>query len=94
MEFPIVSKLGGRERVFNRLVAAGLRIRTVHAMRMWVRRGSIPGDAQNLMMQIAETDGVEYKASDFILPTSQHTPAAADKHDHSGDLAHIAEPAP
>jgi len=65
--FPIVQKLGGRQAVFERLQKAGRKIETVHAIRMWIARGKIPGDAQRLLMAECEQAEIPYSAADFLL---------------------------
>jgi hypothetical protein len=64
-EFPIVTKLGGRDAVFRVLHAAEQRVETIHALRMWVARDSIPGDAQRILMAEADRLGIKYSAIDF-----------------------------
>ncbi len=63
--FPIIAKLGGRAAVFEKLRAFGF-AGTIHALRMWNGRRSIPGDAIVLLLRIAETDGVATCADDFL----------------------------
>ena len=68
-EFPIIEKLGGRDAVFTKLQAdVSGKQTTADALRMWTARRAIPGDAVVRLMKIAESDGVEYTAQDFILP--------------------------
>jgi plasmid stability protein len=67
-DFPIVEKLGGRETVFAKLRARGDKRTTVGALRMWARRGSMPGDAMRRLMEIAEAAGIAYTAADFRPP--------------------------
>lgn len=63
--FPIIAKLGGRDAVFAKLQALGFR-GTIHALRMWGVRRSIPGDAMVLLLRIAEDASVETCADDFL----------------------------
>lgn len=65
-DFPIIGRLGGREKVAAELARLGHKI-GVDAIRMWQARGTIPGDAVPLLMHIAEAKGVKYAASDFAL---------------------------
>jgi hypothetical protein len=67
--FPIFDKLGGLDKTFARLQAAGFPIETKDALRMWrsPARGRIPGDAVVLLMRFCEQDGIPYCAGDFEL---------------------------
>ena len=64
--FPIIEKLGGRDAAYGKLQARGFS-HSIHALRMWVKRGGIPGDAVVKLMEIAEADGVEVCAKDFVI---------------------------
>ena len=66
-DFKIVERLGGRQAVFDRLKAAGHDLKSTNALRMWLVRGSIPGDAQVLLMRFAAADGLAFGANDFTL---------------------------
>ena len=65
-EFPIVIKLGGRESVTEKLRRRGHELGD-DALRMWVTRGRIPGDALPMLMEIAEAERVAYCSQDFVL---------------------------
>ena len=69
-EFPIITKLGGREVVFEKLRAGGGPT-TKDAIRMWSARGTIPGDACRELMALVDADDIEYSAADFQLPTPE-----------------------
>lgn len=73
--FPIIERLGGREAALTKLKAAGHKIETVHAIRMWIARGSIPGDAQRLLMAECDRDGLTYTAADFELAEAPDDPS-------------------
>jgi hypothetical protein len=73
-EFPIIHKLGGRDAAVTALREQGLR-RGLDALRMWVARGGIPGDAQRALMRAAERRGIAYTAADFEVP--EEAPCAA-----------------
>lgn len=64
--FPIIEKLGGREKVFELLKSAEL-IKTIDAIRMWIQRGTIPGNAQRELMAEADRRMLGYDASDFAV---------------------------
>ena len=66
IEFPIVTKLGGRKAVFGRLKARGV-ISTERAIGMWSAdsRGRIPGDAARELMAWADEMAIPYSADDF-----------------------------
>jgi hypothetical protein len=66
--FPIIDKLGGREAVLEALQRGGSNIRSIHAIRMWSARGSIPGDAVAILMAEAERLGIKYSSVDFSAP--------------------------
>ena len=68
--YPIIEKLGGRERVFAMLSDGEDGQKTLDAIRMWVQRGSIPGAAQRRLMEEADRQGVEYTADDFRVSTA------------------------
>lgn len=73
--FPIVEKLGGRQATFEKLKATGHKIETVHAIRMWIARGQIAGDAQRLLMAECDRTGVPYTAADFeVVDVPEETP--------------------
>lgn len=64
--FPIFDKLGGKEAVYERLQSAGF-ARSIHALRMWEARASLPGDVVILLMMIAEELGEPIHSSDFLI---------------------------
>ena len=64
-DFPIINKLGGRNAAFVKLGEAGDKRDTVGALRMWVSRGVIPGDAVVTLMEIAEAEDVSFASDDF-----------------------------
>jgi hypothetical protein len=67
-DFPIIEKLGGRETAFELLQkAAPGKIQTIHALRMWLARRSIPGWALVIFLQVAEERSIEYSVADLIL---------------------------
>jgi hypothetical protein len=66
-DFPIIDKLGGRDAVFPHLQSKGL-IKTPDAMRMWVARGVIPGDAVREIVALAGKKRVRVTADDLRLP--------------------------
>lgn len=76
--FPILEKLGGLDRTFERLKARGFALKTPDALRMWrsPNRGVIPGDAAVELMRICEEDGISYTADDFKLIERQQSEAA------------------
>lgn len=82
-EFPIIRKLGGRQAVTEKLHARGHDI-GFHALRMWVNRGTIPGDAVPHLMAIAEAERVDYGAKDFELASE---PDEAGSSGSSGEAA-------
>lgn len=67
--FPIIEKLGGIDAAFDRLRARGLPIDTKDALRMWrsPHRGTIPGNAVVVLMQICDDEGIAYSARDFRI---------------------------
>lgn len=65
--FPIIEKLGGRAAMPKVLRRQGLRPKTVDAVRMWVARGQIPGEAQRALMREADNRSIPYTADDFEL---------------------------
>ena len=72
--FPIVSKLGGPEAALRKLGSRGHVLRTKDAIRMWLVRGRIPGDAAVALMRIAETENIPYSADDFSLTEGDAPP--------------------
>lgn len=64
--FRIIEKLGGRETAFLKIKARGFG-KSLDALRMWVVRRRIPGDAITLLMAAADDESVAYDASDFHL---------------------------
>jgi len=65
--YPIIAKLGGA-----RAVRENLRERMIirrDTMNQWRRRGSIPGHAMRALMELAEENGIPYKAADFRVDT-------------------------
>ena len=64
--FPIIVKLGGRAPVRTKLKGVGAEV-TIKGIGMWERRKRIPGHAMRNLMQIAEAEGIAYKAADFVL---------------------------
>lgn len=66
MEFPIITRLGGRDAVSDLLAN---RIKP-NAVRMWHVRGRIPSDMQLLLMAEAERRGFPYTSDDFRLRPS------------------------
>jgi hypothetical protein len=74
-DFPIIGKLGGRETVTGKLRKRGHKIGR-DALRMWTARGSIPGDATRLLMQIADDERVPYSAADFDLVADDEAPSS------------------
>jgi hypothetical protein len=76
--YPIITKLGGRDSVYKKLQASGF-AGSIHALRMWGVRRSIPGDAILLLMSIAEAESIETCAADFQpLPVSDFAVEAAE----------------
>jgi hypothetical protein len=63
--FPIIDKLGGRKRV-----AAILGI-TPNAIRMWTRRGHIPGYQQVALWDAAIKRRIRTKPEDFKAPQNR-----------------------
>lgn len=63
-EFPIFTKLGGKDAVFERLRDAGL-VKTPDAVRMMESRGRISAECQKELMRMAEENRVGYSVSDF-----------------------------
>lgn len=59
MSFPIVSKLGGSDRVCTLL---GI---TANALRMQAARGTLPGKHVKKLMAEADRLKIDYKAADF-----------------------------
>lgn len=74
--FPILEKLGGLDATFDRLRERGFPIKTRDALRMWRSpgRGTIPGDAAVVLMQICDDDGIAYSSADF-MPVEREEPA-------------------
>jgi hypothetical protein len=74
-EFPIIEKLGGRDKVFERLRELGL-AKTPRAIGMWSApdRGVIPGDAARELMRWADELKIDYSVRDFELPPEVATP--------------------
>lgn len=62
--FPIIKKLGGVRATFEILRPL---LKTDEAIRMWRKRGSIPGEAMRRMMAAAEKKRIRYSAADFTL---------------------------
>lgn len=73
--FPIIDKLGGREAVHEKLAARGF-THSVHALRMWEARKSLPGDAIVLLLKIAEDEEVETISAD-LEPVAEQSGKAA-----------------
>lgn len=65
-EFPIIEMLGGRDAVFERLKDP-CRLKTKDAIRMWAKRGNIPGSAYAALWRLAEEQGIECRPADFEL---------------------------
>lgn len=65
-EFPIITKLGGRDAVYDHLSKA-LGIQTMDAMRMWRARGNISRAAMQELMRLAKERGIPCEADDFDL---------------------------
>lgn len=63
-EFPIFTKLGGKDAVFERLKDAGL-VKTPDAVRMMESRGRISAECQKELMRMAEETGLAYTVNDF-----------------------------
>ena len=74
-DFPIIAKLGGRERVREHLALIG-KPRTHKALKMWTFRRQIPSDIQTALMQIAAENGIAFDWSDFRRPESARSEAA------------------
>ncbi|PWC57815.1 hypothetical protein TSH7_25035 [Azospirillum sp. TSH7] len=64
--FPIIEKLGGRKAAHEKLRSRGYD-HTIHAIRMWEARGSMPGDAVVMLLGIAEDEGTPAQSSDFMI---------------------------
>jgi len=62
--FPIITKLGGVEAVYNLLDD---HISSADTIRMWQSRSQIPSWAMRRLMEICEQRGVTYKALAFSL---------------------------
>lgn len=71
---PILHKLGGRDVVFEKLRALNCDVATVDALRMWESRGVIPGKYVPSIMEIAQTEGVDFDSVDFQETHISHTP--------------------
>ena len=78
-EFPIITKLGGRDAVLALLLAKGRKRKAQNdkgpalsaaAMRMWRQRGQMPSDVITLLMEIADESGLAYSADDFTYPAT------------------------
>jgi len=67
-EFPIITKLGGREQVFSLL--RGLEIATTpRTVDMWCKRGQISAEGMRALMRLAEEASIAVCANDFELPS-------------------------
>ncbi len=75
LEFPAIIKLGGRNEAHRKLTDVGF-VNTVNAMSMWRVRGSIPGDATRLLMQVGEAEGLQFRSDDFELQEQPELGAA------------------
>lgn len=64
--FGIIEKLGGRQRVAALLCEAGRAI-TVDGVRMWSKRGQVPGAALQVLMAVAERKRIKVTAADLSL---------------------------
>lgn len=64
--FRIIEKLGGRQRVVTLLSEAGRTI-SVDGVRMWSKRGQIPGAALQVLMAAAERKRIKVTAADLSL---------------------------
>ncbi len=67
-EFPIVTKLGGRDAVLAKLRAAGWE-RGRDAIRMWAapKRARIPGSAVIILLGLAKDEGIAVEPCDLKL---------------------------
>ena len=67
-DFPIITKLGGRDAVFEYLRDKGL-VQTKRAIGMWSAdgRGTIPGDSARELLLWAEARNIPHEASDLVL---------------------------
>jgi hypothetical protein len=65
-DFPIIERLGGIERTYELLKAAGYGAETIDSIRMWRARRSMPGSAIVLLMRICEAQAIDYSAADFV----------------------------
>ena len=63
-EFPIIAKLGGRERVF-RLLRSREIANTQRTVDMWRKRGQISAEGIRALLRLAEEAGVIVCADDF-----------------------------
>lgn len=64
--FGIVEKLGGRAKVVKVLALADQEI-TLDGVRMWSKRGQIPGAAVRILMAEAERRRMRIRSTDLIL---------------------------
>ena len=64
MEFPIVEKLGGREKALEVLLRRCGKTRGEDAIRRW-RYRSMPGYAQTAFMAECEQRGIPFSSDDF-----------------------------
>lgn len=65
-DFPIITKLGGRDAVYEHLrQVAG--ITTKATIRMWHQRRAIPPRQRLHLMELADSKGLSYVGSDFQL---------------------------
>ena len=72
-EFQIISRLGGRKAVYEE-IRADLRLTTLRAMGMWVRRKSLPGEAIVKLMALADARGLSYGPDDFRVIETKPAP--------------------
>jgi len=73
-DFPIITKLGGRERVRELLAEAG-RPRNHGTIKQWIWRRNIPGHVQRELMRIAAEHQVEVTYADFVITSSDDAAA-------------------
>ena len=71
-QIPIISKLGGRRKVFEKLQTLGVSNFTIDAMRMWEdkARGLIPSKYIPAIINLAQKEGIEFTGNDFFHPSA------------------------
>jgi hypothetical protein len=68
-EFPIITKLGGPERVCERLAQRGMLVRSGEtAILRWHQRGGISRDAMLALWDEAKLEGLSVGPDDFRIP--------------------------